>query len=382
MKHNIFDTEDTQEQNYLSHADMQQIFADAKRLGSLRDAVNENFEEGGVLAHAIPTDGMVGPSSATASQTYGFRDPDMLFPEYKSVNGNTPEWLKRNTEWVSVVMNGVHRTPFSRIKTTYADITEDEARARGYIKGNLKKEEVFTLLKRTTDPQTIYKKQKMDRDDIVDITDFDVVAWIKAEMRIMLDEEIARAILIGDGRLASSDDKIQEAHVRPIVSDVDLFNVKVPVTEAGAKAQINSIIRARKKYKGSGNPTFFTTEDVVTEMLLLEDTIGHKLYKTEQELATALRVSKIVTVEVMEGAKVTIGNAEKNLIGVIVNLNDYNVGADKGGAINLFDDFDIDYNQYKYLMETRISGALIKPFSALTIYADSSNSSSGTDPQG
>ena len=382
MKHNIFDTEDTQEQNYLSHADMQQIFADAKRLGSLRDAVNENFEEGGVLAHAIPTDGMVGPSSATASQTYGFRDPDMLFPEYKSVNGNTPEWLKRNTEWVSVVMNGVHRTPFSRIKTTYADITEDEARARGYIKGNLKKEEVFTLLKRTTDPQTIYKKQKMDRDDIVDIIDFDVVAWIKAEMRIMLDEEIARAILIGDGRLASSDDKIQEAHVRPIVSDVDLFNVKVPVTEAGAKAQINSIIRARKKYKGSGNPTFFTTEDVVTEMLLLEDTIGHKLYKTEQELATALRVSKIVTVEVMEGAKVTIGNAEKNLIGVIVNLNDYNVGADKGGAINLFDDFDIDYNQYKYLMETRISGALIKPFSALTIYADSSNSSSGTDPQG
>jgi len=382
MKHNIFDTEDTQEQNYLSHADMQQIFADAKRLGSLRDAVNENFEEGGVLAHAIPTDGMVGPSSATASQTYGFRDPDMLFPEYKSVNGNTPEWLKRNTEWVSVVMNGVHRTPFSRIKTTYADITEDEARARGYIKGNLKKEEVFTLLKRTTDPQTIYKKQKMDRDDIVDITDFDVVAWIKAEMRIMLDEEIARAILIGDGRLASSDDKIQEAHVRPIVSDVDLFNVKVPVTKAGAKEQINAIIRARKKYKGSGNPTFFTTEDVVTEMLLLEDTIGHKLYKTEQELATALRVSKIVTVEVMEGAKVTVSGAEKDLIGIIVNLNDYNVGADKGGAINLFDDFDIDYNQYKYLMETRISGALIKPFSALTVYADVSNSSSSTDPQG
>ena len=382
MKHNIFDTKDTQEQNYLSHADMQQIFADAKRLGSLRDAVNENFEEGGVLAHAIPTDGMMGPSSATASQTYGFRDPDMLFPEYKSVNGNTPEWLKRNTEWVSVVMNGVHRTPFSRIKTTYADITEDEARARGYIKGNLKKEEVFTLLKRTTDPQTIYKKQKMDRDDIVDITDFDVVAWIKAEMRIMLDEEIARAILIGDGRLASSDDKIQEAHVHPIVSDVDLFNVKVPVTKAGAKDQINAIIRARKKYKGSGNPTFFTTEDVVTEMLLLEDTIGHKLYKTEQELATALRVSKIVTVEVMEGAKVTVSGAEKDLIGIIVNLNDYNVGADKGGAINLFDDFDIDYNQYKYLMETRISGALIKPFSALTVYADVSNSSSSTDPQG
>lgn len=377
MKHNIFDTEDTQEQNYLSHADMEQIFADAKRLGSLRDAVNENFEEGGVLAHATPTDGMVGPSSSTASQAYGFRDPDMLFPEYRSVNGNTPEWIKRNTDWVATVMNGVHRSPFSRIKTTYADITEDEARARGYIKGKEKKEEVFTLLKRTTDPQTIYKKQKMDRDDIIDITDFDVVAWIKSEMRVMLDEEIARAILIGDGRSTASDDKIKEDHIRPIVSDVDLFNVKVPVTETGAKAQINAVIRARKNYKGSGNPTFFTTEDVVTEMLLLEDTIGHKIYKTEAELATALRVSKIVTVEAMEGAKVTIDSKQKDLIGIIVNLNDYNVGADKGGAINLFDDFDIDYNQYKYLMETRISGALIKPFSALTVYSDVATSSSG-----
>ena len=380
MKHNMFEDEAGQA-NVISHSDMQQIFADAKRLGSLRDAVNEAFEEGGVLAHSTPTDGMVGPSEATASQTYGFRDPDMLFPEYKNINGNTPEWISRRMEWVSTVMGGVHRTPFSRIKSTYADITEDAARAKGYIKGNQKTEEVFTLLKRTTDPQTIYKKQKLDRDDIIDITDFDVVAWIKGEMRIMLDEEIARAILIGDGRLSSSDDKIQENHVRPIVSDVDLYNVKVPVTKAGSKEIINSVIRARKKYKGSGNPTFFTTEDVLTEMLLLEDGIGHKLYKTEGELATALRVSKIVTVEVMEGHKITVNNEEKDLIGVIVNLTDYNVGADKGGAISLFDDFDIDYNQYKYLIETRISGALTKPFSALTIYDDvPSNSSS--DPQG
>ena len=380
MKHNMFEDEAGQA-NVISHSDMQQIFADAKRLGSLRDAVNEAFEEGGVLAHSTPTDGMVGPSEATASQTYGFRDPDMLFPEYKSVNGNTPDWISRRMEWVSTVMGGVHRTPFSRIKSTYADITEDAARAKGYIKGNQKTEEVFTLLKRTTDPQTIYKKQKLDRDDIIDITDFDVVAWIKGEMRIMLDEEIARAILIGDGRLSSSDDKIQENHVRPIVSDVDLYNVKVPVTKAGSKEIINSVIRARKKYKGSGNPTFFTTEDVLTEMLLLEDGIGHKLYKTEGELATALRVSKIVTVEVMEGHKITVNNEEKDLIGIIVNLTDYNVGADKGGAISLFDDFDIDYNQYKYLIETRISGALTKPFSALTIYDDvPSNSSS--DPQG
>lgn len=374
MKHNMFEAQAAQQPNVISHSDMEKIFSDAKRLGSLRDAVNENFEEGGVLAHSIPMDGMVGPSSTTASQTYGFRDPDMLFPEYKNINGNTPEWISRNMDWVQKVMSGVKRSPFSRIKSQFADITEDQARAKGYIKGKLKKEEVFTLLKRTTDPQTIYKKQKLDRDDIIDITDFDVVAWIKAEMRVMLNEEIARAILIGDGRLASDDDKIQENHVRPIVTDVDLFNVKVPVTavqgEDTAKTQINTIIRARKNYKGSGNPTFFTTEDVLTEMLLLEDGIGHKLYKTEAELATALRVKEIVTVEAMEGYNVTVANKKYPLIGIIVNLQDYNVGADKGGEINLFDDFDIDYNQYKYLIETRISGALIKPFSALTVYTN------------
>ena len=374
MKHNMFEAQAAQQPNVISHSDMEKIFSDAKRLGSLRDAVNENFEEGGVLAHSIPMDGMEGPSAATASQTYGFRDPDMLFPEYKNINGNTPEWISRNMDWVQKVMSGVKRSPFSRIKSQFADITEDQARAKGYIKGKLKKEEVFTLLKRTTDPQTIYKKQKLDRDDIIDITDFDVVAWIKAEMRVMLNEEIARAILIGDGRLASDDDKIQENHVRPIVTDVDLFNVKVPVTavqgEATAKTQINAVIRARKNYKGSGNPTFFTTEDVLTEMLLLEDGIGHKLYKTEAELATALRVKEIVTVEAMEGYNVTVANKKYPLIGIIVNLQDYNVGADKGGEINLFDDFDIDYNQYKYLIETRISGALIKPFSALTVYTN------------
>jgi HK97 family phage major capsid protein len=238
------------------------------------------------------------------------------------------------------------------------------------MKGNQKKEEVFTLLKRTTTPQTIYKKQKLDRDDITDITDFDVVAWIKGEMRMMLDEEIARAILIGDGRANDSDDKIHELNIRPIAKDVDLFNIKASVNvkadatdDVVAKTFIDTVIRSRKKYKGSGNPVMFTTADMLTEMLLLEDGIGHKLYKSIAELTTALRVSRIVEVEVFEGQ--TINN--KPLAAVIVNLQDYNVGADKGGAVSLFDDFDIDYNQYKYLIETRCSGALIKPFSAITV---------------
>lgn len=369
MKHNVFDNQ----QAYgpvLSHADMETIFKDAKKLGSLKDAVEYHATEG-VLAHAmpspIPTDGMVGPDPSTAEQNYGVRDMDMLFPEYRNLN-NPPEWIRRDNSWVSVVMNGVHHTPFSRIKSSYANITEDDARARGYIKGKQKKEEVFTLLKRTTDPQTVYKKQKLDKDDITDITDFDVVAWIKAEMRLMLDEELARAYLIGDGRANDSDDKIQENHIRPIAKDVDLFNIKVNVTKdqdpgVTAKAFINEVIRNRKFYKGSGNPTMFTTADMLTEMLLLEDGIGHKLYKSTQELATALRVSNIVEVEVMEGVQID----SKDLAAVIVNLNDYNVGADKGGNVEMFDDFDIDYNQYKYLIETRCSGALIKPFSAMTV---------------
>lgn len=370
MKHSVFDKSTGDETQVLSHSDMKKIFQDAKKCGSLKEAVSRFEEEtGGVLMHSIDKTGM---TTATGTQTYGFNDPSMLFPDYKTLN-TTPEWLSRNMDWVTKVMGGVRRTPFSRIKSVFADITEDEARARGYIKGKQKKEEVFTTLKRTTDPQTVYKKQKLDRDDVIDITDFDVVAWIRAEMRLMLNEEIARAILIGDGRPSDSDDKIQEAHIRPIVTDVSLFNVKVNVSVGAdadqatiSKETINSIIRARKKYKGSGNPTFWTTEDVLTEMLLLEDGIGHKLYKTEAELATALRVSSIVTVEPMEGHKVD----EKPLIGVIVNLADYNVGADKGGEINMFDDFDIDYNQMKYLIETRISGALVKPFSALTILLD------------
>lgn len=367
MRHNIFDHEtEKNETKYLSHEDVAKIFDDAKKIGSLREAIKQNVE-GGVLCHSIDTTGM---TVATGSQTYGFNDPSMLFPEFKSVTP-TPEWISRDQGWVSKVMARVHRTPFARIKSVYADITEDEARAKGYIKGKQKKEEVFTTLKRTTAPQTIYKLQKMDRDDIVDITDFDVVAWIRAEMRLMLNEEIARAILIGDGRASDADDKIKEDCVRPIAKDVPLFNVTVVITVPTtatpaeiAKKTIDEIIRSRKKYKGSGNPDFWTTEDTVTEMLLLEDNNGRKIYKTESELATTLRAKEIIPVEPMEGMK--IGTDEDLLLGVLVNLQDYNVGADKGGAINTFEDFDLNFNKHEYLIETRISGALIKPFSAIT----------------
>ena len=361
MKHNVFETETQEESNVLSHSDMEEIFRNAKRVGSLREAVEE-YLDGGTLAHGIapiPTQGM---DVATGTQTYGFNDVDMLYPEYRNLN-SPPEFLGRNTDWVSTVMGGVHHSPFTRIKSMFADITEDEARAKGYIKGNRKTEEVFSLLKRTTTPTTIDKKQKMDREDIIDITDFDVVAWIKKEMRLMLNEEIARAILIGDGRLNSSDDKIKEDCIRPIVKEDPLFNITYVVNNFSPKNFIDETVRSRKKYKGSGNPVMFTTEDLLTEMLLIEDGVGHKLYKTEAELATALRVSKIVTVEVMEGYQLD----NKDLLAVIVNLSDYNVGTDKGGEITLFDDFDIDYNQYKYLMETRMSGALVKPFSAITL---------------
>lgn len=384
MKHNMF--EGRQPAKVISHSDMEKILSDAKRLGSLKEAVNEHIENG-VLSHSIDTTGM---ETATGKQTYGFNDPSMLFPDYKSLN-NPPEWISRNMDWVSKLMGKVHHTPFSRIKSQYANITEDEARARGYIKGKLKKEEVFTTLKRTTDPQTIYKKQKLDRDDIIDITDFDVIAWIKAEMRVMLDEEIARAILIGDGRPADSDDKIKEDHIRPVIKDVPLFNTVIKVSVAAnadeatiANETIKAVIRGRKNYKGSGKPDFWTTEDVTTEMLLLEDKVGHALYKTEAELATKLRVNEIIPVEPMEGQKVKIteGTTTKDypLLGVIVNMADYNVGADKGGEVNMFDDFDIDYNQYKYLIETRISGALIKPYSALTVVLDKASAKPETPP--
>lgn len=372
MKHNVFSDHQDDGGQFLSHSDMEKIFKDAKRLGSLREAVNQNITDG-VLMHSIDKTGM---TTATGTQTYGFNDPSMLFPDYKALQAQ-PEWLSRNMDWVQKVLGAVHHTPFSRIKSVYADITEDDARAKGYIKGKEKKEEVFTTLKRTTSPTTIYKKQKLDRDDIIDIVDFDVVAWIRAEMRVMLNEEIARAILIGDGRLTSSDDHIDESSIRPIAKDVPLFNTTIKVSVAWdatsedvANATINALIRGRKHYKGSGTPTFFTTEDTVTEMLLLEDKIGNKKYKTEQELATAIRVKEAVTVEPMEGQNIKIDSTNYPLIGIVVNLADYNVGADRGGEISMFDDFDIDYNQQKYLIETRISGALIKPYSALTFVLD------------
>jgi HK97 family phage prohead protease len=344
MKHNVFDKEDTKK-DVLSHSDLEAIFADAKRYGSLKDSV---------LAH-------------------GIEQIDYLFPDAKNVT-NTPQFIQRDMGWVQKVMNSVHHTPFSRIKSILADITEDDARAKGYIKGNLKKDEVFTLLKRTTTPTTIYKKQKLDRDDVVDITDFDVVAWLKSEMRMMLDEEIARAILVGDGRLSSSDDKINEQNIRPIWKDDDLYTIKAPVTVAAnatayekAKAFIRAAIKSRKNYKGSGEPTLYTTEDVLTDCLLMEDTTGRVIYDSVSKLATALRVKEIVTVPVMENLSRVDNGTTYGLMGIIVNLTDYNIGADKGGAVNMFDDFDIDYNAQKYLIETRCSGALIKPYSAIAL---------------
>lgn len=364
LNHNLFEQTGAQPQsNTLSHSDMETIVKDAKRLGSMREAFNE------FLSHA-DTDIEYSPGTAT----YGVDGADsFLFPEAHNLN-TTPEFIKREMGWVQKLMRGVHHTPFSRIKSMFADITADDARAKGYIKGKLKKEEVFTLLKRTTTPTTIYKKQKLDRDDVIDIVDMDVIAWIKGEMRMMLDEEIARAILVGDGRLSSSDDKINELNIRPIWKDADLFTIKKLVEPAGndpadlVKAWIRAAIKARKDYKGTGSPTLFTTDDMLTEALLMEDTMGHIIYDSVEKLATALRVKEIVTVPVLEG--LTRENEEGKtveLLGIIVNPADYNVGADKGGAINMFDDFDIDYNQMKYLIETRCSGALIKPFSAIAL---------------
>ena len=374
LKHNVFEGDTSRS---LAHSiDFEQMMKDGKKMGSLKEAYLEHSEAlGNYLQHDDDGDGS---SDDDETYRYGIDNIDYLFPDYKSLN-NPPEFVQRNMDWVSKVMNGVHHTPFSRIKSVFADITDDDARALGYIKGNYKKNEVFTLLKRTTDPQTIYKKQTLDRDDIIDITiditDFDVLAWIKAEMRMMLDEEIGRAILVGDGRLSSSDDKIQQNHVRSIYHDDDFYSVKVAVKVSKnatddeiAKTTIRSIIKARKDYKGSGTPSFFTTPEVLTNMLLLEDANGRIIYDTEEKLRTALRVKEIVEVEVMENqTRTDSDNVTRPLIGIIANLADYNVGADKGGAVNMFDDFDIDYNQQKYLIETRISGALIKPYSALVI---------------
>lgn len=363
MKHNVFDPENAAAPT-LSHDDMQKILKDAKRLGSLKQAVLEHCETGGDDAEALQD------VIQHADGDYGVTNVGYLFPDARNMT-NEPIFIQRDQTWVSQVMSKVHRTPFSRIKSIFADITEDEARAKGYIKGKLKKEEVFSLLKRTTTPTTVYKKQKMDRDDQVDITDFNVVAWLKSEMRMMLNEELARAILIGDGRLASSDDKINEQNIRPIWTDSELFTVKYPVNAGTSDAEhaknfIKAVVKSRKLYKGSGNPDLYTTEDMLTEMLMLEDTTGRVIYDTVEKLRTALRVNSIVTIESMVGlTRSDDAGKTQALDALLVNLNDYNVGADKGGEVNMFDDFDIDYNQYKYLMETRCSGALTRPYAAI-----------------
>lgn len=341
MKHNLFDNDEmNNNEDVLSHSEMEAIIKDGKKYGSLK----ESF-----LAHA---------------EDYGITNIDYLFPEAQNINGNTPGFIKRTPDsWVGTVMTGVHHSPFSRIKMMFADLREDEARAKGYMKGNLKKEEVFGLLKRTVEPTTVYKKQKLDRDDVIDITDFDVVSWLKSEMRMMLDEEIARAILFGDGRSAVSEDKISESNIIPIVNDADFYSIKKKVTpkdnESLGHAIITAAVKSQDDYEGSGNTTFFTSNSIVTDLLLMEDADGRRLYKDVSELALALNVNRIV--------KVPASIIPTGVYGVIVDLSDYNVGADKGGSINMFDDFDIDYNQMKYLIETRCSGALIKPYSAIVL---------------
>lgn len=342
MKHNVFDNDP--EQGVLRHSmdEINAAIADGKSCGSMKDAF---------IAH-------------------GIEDVEWLFPEDHLLD-TPPRIIDRDQSWVSKVMSGVHHIPFSRVKSMAADLTEEDARAKGYIKGNFKKEQVFSLLKRSTTPTTVYKKQKMDRDDVADITGFDVIAWLKQEMRMKLNEELARAYLIGDGRLSSSDDKINEGNIRPIYNDDDLFTIKVQVeTAAGDDTatkldkMMTAVLKARKNYKGAGNPTFYTTEDILTDLRLMKDKIGHRLYKNDAEVAEALRVKEIVTVPQMENMKGVNGG---EFVGLIVNLADYTVGADKGGAVNMFDDFDIDYNQQKYLIETRCSGAMTTPFGAMAI---------------
>lgn len=371
MKHNAFEgSAGANVSCGMTKEEQRTILDGMERYGTLKDSFLAHKDEMGiddVLAHGSEIE------YSQNRQDYMVNDPSFLFPEYKSLN-NPPMFIKRDTGWVAGVLSGVKHAPFSRIKSVFADITEDEARAKGYIKGDQKLNEVFTLLRRTTDPQTIYKLQSMDRDDVLDITDFDVVAWIRSEMRMMLDEEIARAILIGDGKLTSDRTHIAHDHIRPIWTDDDLFTIKQFVEYSAtatdddkAKAYIRAAVKARKDYKGSGNPVFYTTEDVLTDMLLLEDNMGHRLYKSEQEVASAMRVSRIVTVQVMENQKRSVSGVDRDLIGIIVNLSDYIVGADKGGAVSMFDDFNILYNKMQYLIETRCSGALTVPYSAIVI---------------
>lgn len=338
VHNNIFESRDDASDKRgatLTHSQIKTIIEDAERLGSLK----ESF-----LAHA---------------DEYGIQDINILFPDAKTIR-QTPDWVKRRTEWVDGVINGARHTPFSRIKSMSADITLDTARAKGYVKTNMKKEEFFKVSKRITTPTTIYKKQKLDRDDIIDITDFDVVAWLKAEMRLMLEEELGRAILIGDGREIDDPDKINEEHIRPIAYDDDFYTHKIELpANVSGDVMVESILRGRSEYKGSGNPTFYTTEKVITDMLLLKDKIGRRLYDSEAALATAMRMSKLVPAEVLE--------TKPEIIGIMVHMPDYTIGADKGGEINFFDDFDIDFNQYKYLYETRLSGALTLPKTAVVI---------------
>lgn len=345
MKHNCFDQEERMDNATLSHAEQLAILEDAKRCGSLKEAV---------LAH-------------------GIEKIDVMFPDAQTIS-NEPEFIKRDTTWVTDVLGAVRHTPFSRIKTIFADITADEARAKGYVKGNLKLEEVFKMLKRVTNPTTIYKKQKLDRDDVLDIKDFNILPWMKGELRMMLDEELARAILVGDGRTELSTDKIKEDCIRPIWTDADLYTVKTKVEvgetatpEEKAKAFIKACVKSRKDYKGSGNPVMFMPEDIMTDCLLIEDKNGRIIYDSEMKLASALRVRKIVPVPVMEGLTRTVEEKTHTLAGIYVNLADYNVGTDMGGEVNMFDDFDIDYNQMKYLIETRCSGALTKPYAAVAL---------------
>lgn len=394
MKTNVFESQNgTAQRDALMHAEevKNNILADLKKCGSLREAARAHEDEISELAHSMQTnsgdtlahaaDVVVG----TGTATYGIKDIDWLFPEARNIT-NTPEFIKRQDEWVAKVMGGVSHTPFTRIKTLFADITADEARAKGYVKGHLKTEEVFGLLKRVTTPTTVHKKQKLDRDDIIDITDFDVVMWLRAEMRLMLNEELARAYLIGDGRPVSSNDKINEQNIRPIYSDDVLFTIRqryavssTATNEEKAKSFIEQCIRSRKDYRGSGNPMLFTTEDMLIDMLLINDGIGHRLYKTLDELKTALRVSDIVAVPQMSSVSMTDTTTSTEYIcdGIIINLKDYSVGTDKGGAVSMFDDFDIDYNQQKYLMETRCSAALVRPKSAIVVEHSVSTASSG-----
>ena len=376
MAKNDLDEDDDPEEDDYDEEDDEDDYDDYDEEDDMKHNVFDNDPEQGVLRHSMDeinaaiADGKSCGSMKDAFIAHGIEDVEWLFPEDHLLD-TPPRIIDNDQSWVSKVMSGVHHIPFSRVKSMAADLTEEDARAKGYIKGNFKKEQVFSLLKRSTTPTTVYKKQKMDRDDVADITGFDVIAWLKQEMRVKLNEELARAYLIGAGRLSSSDDKINEGNIRPIYNDDDLFTIKVQVeTAAGDDTatkldkMMTAVLKARKNYKGAGNPTFYTTDDTLTDLLLLKDKIGHRLYKNEAEVAQALRVKEIVTVPQMEGMTGKLGG---EFVGIIVNLADYTVGADKGGAVNMFDDFDIDYNQQKYLIETRCSGAMTTPFGAMAI---------------